>query len=138
MAFFTLCVYSADDVVVKLSGTQLNMDYLEANGFNEPILVQKKDGLGMSMPAPTFYISDVENNVGKELLIVPVLSSYCSSCTTTITTLVLTTTATTSPKIWPTHAVFFLVKQLVSPANSLELLLQELTPCYYHFCCRNW
>lgn len=99
MAFFTLCVYSADDVVVKLSGTQLNMDYLEANGFNEPILVQKKDGLGMSMPAPTFYISDVENNVGKELLIVPVLSSYCSSCTTTITTLVLTTTATTSPKI---------------------------------------
>ncbi|XP_008318986.1 lysine-specific demethylase phf2 isoform X1 [Cynoglossus semilaevis] len=60
---------SADDVVVKLSGTQLNMDYLEANGFNEPILVQKKDGLGMSMPAPTFYISDVENNVGPDVIV---------------------------------------------------------------------
>lgn len=63
-----VCVlHSADDVVVKLSGTQLTMDYLEENGFNEPVLVQKKDGLGVSMPAPTFYISDVENYVGKEL-----------------------------------------------------------------------
>uniref|UniRef100_A0A673AQG4 Lysine-specific demethylase PHF2 n=1 Tax=Sphaeramia orbicularis TaxID=375764 RepID=A0A673AQG4_9TELE len=58
---------SADDVVVKLSGSQLSMDYLEENGFNEPILVQKKDGLGMSMPAPTFYISDVENYVGPDV-----------------------------------------------------------------------
>lgn len=57
---------SADDVVVKLSGSQLTMDYLEENGFNEPILAQKKEGLGMSMPAPTFYISDVENYVGEE------------------------------------------------------------------------
>lgn len=57
--------HSADDVVVKLSGSQLSMDYLEENGFNEPILVQKKDGLGISMPAPTFYISDVENYVGE-------------------------------------------------------------------------
>ncbi|KAK7907402.1 hypothetical protein WMY93_016014 [Mugilogobius chulae] len=43
------------------------MDYLEENGFNEPILVQKKDGLGMSMPASTFYISDVENYVGPDV-----------------------------------------------------------------------
>lgn len=57
---------SADDVVVKLSGSQLNVNYLEENGFNEPILAQKKEGLGMSMPASTFYISDVENYVGKE------------------------------------------------------------------------
>ena len=52
--------------MVKLSGSQLSMEYLEENGFNEPIMVQKKDGLGMSMPAPTFYISDVENYVGKD------------------------------------------------------------------------
>lgn len=53
--------------MVKLSGVQLSMDYMEENGFNEPILVQKKDGLGLSMPVPTFYISDVENYVGEEL-----------------------------------------------------------------------
>ncbi|CAF91753.1 unnamed protein product, partial [Tetraodon nigroviridis] len=57
---------SADDVVVKLSGLQLTVEYLEQDGFSEPILAQKKEGLGMSMPAPTFYISDVENYVGKE------------------------------------------------------------------------
>uniref|UniRef100_A0A672I3E6 JmjC domain-containing protein n=2 Tax=Salarias fasciatus TaxID=181472 RepID=A0A672I3E6_SALFA len=58
---------SADDVLVKLSGSQLCMDYLEENGFNEPILVQKKEGLGVAMPAPTFYISDVENYVGPDV-----------------------------------------------------------------------
>uniref|UniRef100_A0A8C1KE14 PHD finger protein 2 n=1 Tax=Cyprinus carpio TaxID=7962 RepID=A0A8C1KE14_CYPCA len=56
---------SSEDVVVKLSGSQMTLDYLEENGFNEPILIQKKDGLGMAMPAPTFYVSDVENYVGK-------------------------------------------------------------------------
>ncbi|XP_038145086.1 lysine-specific demethylase phf2, partial [Cyprinodon tularosa] len=60
---------SADDIVVKLSGSQLSMDYLEENGFNEPIMVQKKDGLGLSMPAPTFYISDVENYVGPDVTV---------------------------------------------------------------------
>nr|XP_057910923.1 lysine-specific demethylase phf2 isoform X2 [Doryrhamphus excisus] len=58
---------SADDIVVKLGGSQLTMDYLEENGFEEPVLVQKKDGLGMSMPPPTFYISDVENYVGPDV-----------------------------------------------------------------------
>ncbi|XP_077428882.1 lysine-specific demethylase phf2 isoform X2 [Vanacampus margaritifer] len=60
---------SADDIVVKLSGNQLTMDYLEKNGFEEPILIQKKDGLGMSMPPPTFYISDVENYVGPDVAV---------------------------------------------------------------------
>ncbi|XP_048110677.1 lysine-specific demethylase phf2 isoform X2 [Alosa alosa] len=58
---------SSEDVVVKLAGNQLTMDYLEENGFNEPILVLKKDGLGISMPAPTFYVSDVENYVGPDV-----------------------------------------------------------------------
>uniref|UniRef100_A0A8C9THC1 Lysine-specific demethylase PHF2 n=1 Tax=Scleropages formosus TaxID=113540 RepID=A0A8C9THC1_SCLFO len=60
---------SSDEVVVKLSGNQLTVEYLEEKGFTEPILVQKKDGLGMSMPAPTFYISDVENYVGPDILV---------------------------------------------------------------------
>lgn len=63
MLCFHVCS-SSDDVVVKLTGSQLTMDYLEENGFNEPVMVLKKDGLGLSMPAPTFYISDVENYVG--------------------------------------------------------------------------
>ncbi|TNM89212.1 hypothetical protein fugu_005467 [Takifugu bimaculatus] len=34
---------SADDVLVKLSGTQLTVEYLEQDGFSEPILAQKKE-----------------------------------------------------------------------------------------------
>uniref|UniRef100_A0A673GD39 Lysine-specific demethylase phf2 n=1 Tax=Sinocyclocheilus rhinocerous TaxID=307959 RepID=A0A673GD39_9TELE len=60
---------NSEDVVVKLSGSQLTLDYLEENGFNEPILIQKKDGLGLAMPAPTFYVSDVENYVGPDVLV---------------------------------------------------------------------
>ncbi|XP_075289124.1 lysine-specific demethylase PHF2 isoform X2 [Opisthocomus hoazin] len=57
---------SAEDVVVKVPGSQLTAEYLEEHGFAEPILVPKKDGLGLSVPAPTFYVSDVENYVGPE------------------------------------------------------------------------
>ncbi|NWV49235.1 PHF2 demethylase, partial [Daphoenositta chrysoptera] len=57
---------SAEDIVVKVPGSQLTAEYLEENGFTEPILVPKKDGLGMAVPAPTFYVSDVENYVGPE------------------------------------------------------------------------
>lgn len=57
--------YSAEDVVTKLNGNQLTVDYFENTGFIEPILVPRKDGLGLSVPAPTFYVSDVENYVGE-------------------------------------------------------------------------
>ncbi|XP_076994776.1 lysine-specific demethylase PHF2 isoform X2 [Tamandua tetradactyla] len=57
---------SAEDVVVRVPGNQLTLGYLEEHGFAEPILVPKKDGLGLAVPAPTFYVSDVENYVGPE------------------------------------------------------------------------
>ncbi|XP_029682996.1 lysine-specific demethylase phf2 isoform X1 [Takifugu rubripes] len=60
---------SADDVLVKLSGTQLTVEHLEQDGFSEPILAQKKEGLGLAMPPPTFYISDVENYVGPDVVV---------------------------------------------------------------------
>uniref|UniRef100_A0A8C9T2G1 Lysine-specific demethylase PHF2 n=1 Tax=Scleropages formosus TaxID=113540 RepID=A0A8C9T2G1_SCLFO len=60
---------SSDEVVVKLSGSQLTVEHLEENGFTEPILVLKKDGLGMTVPAPTFYVSDVENYVGPDVAV---------------------------------------------------------------------
>lgn len=49
---------------MKVPGSQLTAEYLEEKGFAEPILVPKKDGLGLAVPAPTFYVSDVENYVG--------------------------------------------------------------------------
>lgn len=82
------------------------MDYLEENGFNEPILAQKKDGLGMSMPAPTFYISDVENYVGEDLSdSVTVTTDAVTSITTTV---VLTTAVTATTSITATTPVTIL------------------------------
>ncbi|XP_021104160.1 lysine-specific demethylase PHF2 [Heterocephalus glaber] len=57
---------SAEDVVSRVPGSQLTLGYMEEHGFTEPILVPKKDGLGLAVPAPTFYVSDVENYVGPE------------------------------------------------------------------------
>lgn len=51
--------------MVRVPGGQLTLGYMEEHGFTEPILVPKKDGLGLAVPAPTFYVSDVENYVGE-------------------------------------------------------------------------
>uniref|UniRef100_A0A8C9NVA6 GRC5 n=1 Tax=Spermophilus dauricus TaxID=99837 RepID=A0A8C9NVA6_SPEDA len=58
--------FHAEDVVSRVPGSQLTLGYMEEHGFTEPILVPKKDGLGLAVPAPTFYVSDVENYVGPE------------------------------------------------------------------------
>ncbi|XP_018096560.1 histone lysine demethylase PHF8 isoform X1 [Xenopus laevis] len=57
---------SAEEIVLKPQGAQLTVEYLEENSFSVPILVLKKDGLGMTLPAPTFTVSDVEYYVGPE------------------------------------------------------------------------
>ncbi|XP_029463773.1 histone lysine demethylase PHF8 isoform X2 [Rhinatrema bivittatum] len=57
---------SADEMILKPTGMQLTVEYLEENSFSVPILVLKKDGLGMTLPAPTFSVSDVEHYVGAE------------------------------------------------------------------------
>ncbi|XP_069501408.1 histone lysine demethylase PHF8 isoform X2 [Ambystoma mexicanum] len=57
---------SADEVILKPSGMQLTVEFLEENSFSVPILVLKKDGLGMTLPDSTFTVSDVEYYVGSE------------------------------------------------------------------------
>ncbi|KAF7240142.1 Histone lysine demethylase PHF8 [Varanus komodoensis] len=56
---------SADEVILKPSGTQLTVEFLEENSFSVPILVLKKDGLGMTLPPPSFTVRDVEHYVGE-------------------------------------------------------------------------
>ena len=40
----------ADDVMMKVSGRQLTLPYLNQSGFNHPILVTDRDGLSMTLP----------------------------------------------------------------------------------------
>uniref|UniRef100_A0A8B9PUL6 PHD finger protein 8 n=1 Tax=Apteryx owenii TaxID=8824 RepID=A0A8B9PUL6_APTOW len=57
---------SADEVLLKPSGAQLTVEYLEENSFSVPILVLRKEGLGMTLPPPTFTVRDIEHYVGPD------------------------------------------------------------------------
>ncbi|MGH0149936.1 UNVERIFIED_CONTAM: hypothetical protein FKN15_016219 [Acipenser sinensis] len=57
---------SADEVVLKPSGSQLTVEYLEENTFSVPILVTKKEGLGMRLPPSSFSVNDVEDHIGAD------------------------------------------------------------------------
>uniref|UniRef100_A0A8C8SX69 Histone lysine demethylase PHF8 n=1 Tax=Pelusios castaneus TaxID=367368 RepID=A0A8C8SX69_9SAUR len=57
---------SADEVILKPSGAQLTVEYLEENSFSVPVLVLKKDGLGMTLPPPSFSVRDIEHYVGSD------------------------------------------------------------------------
>ena len=51
--------------MLRLHGSQLTVEYLERDGFNLPILVERIDGLNVKLPPSNFSIQDVENHVGK-------------------------------------------------------------------------
>jgi len=50
-----------------MSGYDVNKDYFDQHGFPAPILVVKKEGLGLVVPPSSFTIQDVEDLVGKLL-----------------------------------------------------------------------
>ncbi|KAG8239036.1 hypothetical protein J437_LFUL018431 [Ladona fulva] len=60
---------SADDIILKMAGQQLTVPFLQRNGFNDPILITQKDGLGMIVPPEAFTVDDVEYYVGKLLIV---------------------------------------------------------------------
>ena len=54
------------NIVLKLeNGKDLTMDTFEKNGFNKPMLITNKEGLGMVVPDKSFSVMDVERCVGK-------------------------------------------------------------------------
>ncbi|XP_036866286.1 histone lysine demethylase PHF8 isoform X2 [Manis javanica] len=57
---------SSDEVILKPTGSQLTVEFLEENSFSVPILVLKKDGLGMTLPSASFTVRDVEHYVGSD------------------------------------------------------------------------
>lgn len=46
------------------NGKDLTVDTFEKNGFNRPILITNKEGLGMTVPDKNFSVMDVERCVG--------------------------------------------------------------------------
>uniref|UniRef100_A0AAR2M000 PHD finger protein 8 n=1 Tax=Pygocentrus nattereri TaxID=42514 RepID=A0AAR2M000_PYGNA len=66
---------SADEVLLKPTGAQLTVDFLEERSFSVPVLVLRRDGLGMSLPPSSFTVSDVEHYIGsdKEIDVIDVI-----------------------------------------------------------------
>ena len=56
--------HSGDEILIKLHGSELTLDYLERNGFSSPIVVENKENLGLIVPPSTFSVADVERYVG--------------------------------------------------------------------------
>ena len=61
----SLSLYSGDEIIVYLHGSQLTTQYFEKHGFTHPVMIKKKDGLGIKVPSSDFQVSDVEKYVGK-------------------------------------------------------------------------
>ncbi|MBN3301491.1 PHF8 demethylase, partial [Amia calva] len=57
---------SADEVLLRPSGAQLTVEFLEERSFSVPVLVLRRDGLGMSLPPPSFSVSDVQHYIGED------------------------------------------------------------------------
>lgn len=55
---------SADEVLLKPTGAQLTVEFLEEHSFSVPVMVLRRDGLGMTLPPSSFTVSDVEHYIG--------------------------------------------------------------------------
>ncbi|KAI7794203.1 histone lysine demethylase PHF8 [Triplophysa rosa] len=57
---------SADEIVLKPTGPQLTVEFLEERSFSVPVLVLRRDGLGMNLPPLSFSVTDVEHYIGSD------------------------------------------------------------------------
>lgn len=64
LPFFVWCGYSADEILLKPSGAQLTVEFLEEHSFSVPVMVLRRDGLGMTLPPASFSVSDIEHHIG--------------------------------------------------------------------------
>lgn len=66
--------------MLKPSGAQLTVEFLEEHSFSVPVMVLRRDGLGMTLPPPSFSVSDVEHYIGKVLLHLLNYVVFCLLC----------------------------------------------------------
>uniref|UniRef100_A0AAQ6A9R4 Histone lysine demethylase PHF8 n=1 Tax=Amphiprion ocellaris TaxID=80972 RepID=A0AAQ6A9R4_AMPOC len=57
---------NADEVLLKPSGAQLTVEFLEEHSFSVPVMVLRRDGLGMTLPPSSFSVTDIEHYIGSD------------------------------------------------------------------------
>ena len=60
---------SSDDIMMTVSGKQLTLPYLNQTGFNNPILVTDKDGLGLTVPGSNYGVESVAKALGQDYVL---------------------------------------------------------------------
>lgn len=52
----------------RMKGSQVGQEWLDNDevAMQEPIIIEKQDGLGMQMPGPDFTVEDVADLVGRD------------------------------------------------------------------------
>ena len=55
---------SAEGVILSLHGSKVTVDWFNENGFGNPIVVDRPEGLGVKVPPSDFTVADVEQYVG--------------------------------------------------------------------------
>ena len=55
--------------IQEMSGEEVNLKFFQQNGFEMPILITKKDGLGIKVPEKSFTVNDVCQCVGSKRIL---------------------------------------------------------------------
>ncbi|KAM7446348.1 Lysine-specific demethylase 2A [Porites harrisoni] len=61
--------FAEGDFVKRLSGDEINLKYIQENGFTSPILIKNTEGLDMRVPNKDFTVEDVKNFVGARRIV---------------------------------------------------------------------
>ncbi|XP_052006130.1 lysine-specific demethylase 2A-like isoform X2 [Xyrauchen texanus] len=59
----------SSDLVKIMDGEDFTLEYIQREGLRDPIIFKKADGLGITMPASNFSVSDVKLFVGSRRMI---------------------------------------------------------------------
>ncbi|XP_051505557.1 lysine-specific demethylase 2A isoform X2 [Myxocyprinus asiaticus] len=63
------CDRYSSDLVKIMDGKDFTLEYIQREGLRDPIIFKKADGLGITMPASNFSVSDVKLFVGSRRMI---------------------------------------------------------------------
>nr|XP_006819064.1 PREDICTED: LOW QUALITY PROTEIN: lysine-specific demethylase 2A-like [Saccoglossus kowalevskii] len=58
-----------EDFIKFVEGEEVTLKYVQENGFNTPLLIKDKSGLGMRIPGKEFNVNDVRQFVGSRRLV---------------------------------------------------------------------
>ena len=60
---------SRETMVEMLSGRELNVQYMQTSGFTKPIIISRRDDLGLKIPHREFSIDGIRSSVGSRRML---------------------------------------------------------------------